>query len=257
MDSQRLDRDGRISRPFASDQDVEAYQELVRYLNECPVPPGEILANLSLFLTRSELSRILFLHGLYQRIIDVPGVVMEFGVRWGRNQALWTTCRAMYEPYNVSRQVLGFDTFAGFPSVAPEDGQSESVAVGRLTVTEDYDAYLDGLLDVHERLAPQAHVRKHALVRGDMTQTLPRYLEAHPETIIALAYFDVDLYEPTRVGLEVIRPYLTRGSVVAFDELLLPDYPGETIAIREAIGLDTIRLQREPLSGHRAYFVVA
>jgi hypothetical protein len=34
----------------------------------------------------------------------------------------------------------------------------------------------------------------------------------------ALAYFDLDLYEPTRAVLEQIRPYLTKGSIVAFDE---------------------------------------
>jgi hypothetical protein len=35
--------------------------------------------------------------------------------------ALFTTLRNIYEPYNMSRKIIGFDTFEGFPSVSPQD----------------------------------------------------------------------------------------------------------------------------------------
>lgn len=38
-------------------------------------------------------------------------------------------------------------------------------------------------------------------------------------TVIAAAYLDLDPYEPGRDALQVILPHLTRGSVLAFDEL--------------------------------------
>ena len=52
---------------------------------------------------------------------------MEFGVRWGRNMSLYTSLRHIYEPYNSSREIIGFDTFEGFPSVDPKDGNSDFV----------------------------------------------------------------------------------------------------------------------------------
>lgn len=50
-----------------------------------------------------------------------------------------------------------------------------------------------------------------------MRDTLPRYLDQNPHTIIALGYFS---NEPTRDTLKAIQPYLTHGSVLAFDQLV-------------------------------------
>jgi hypothetical protein len=93
--------------------------------------------------------------------------------------------------------------------------------------------------------------------RGDAPARLEEYLKLHPETIVALAHFDMDLYEPTKKSLELLRPYLTRGSVLAFDELVSFVSPGETVALREVFGLDRIRVRRSPAySGHGSYVVV-
>merc|ERR1711964_216927 len=101
---------------------------------------------------------------------------------------------------------------------------------GMYGVTENYEAFLENLLAAQEQLAPRSHQRKFELVKGDASDTVPAYLERNPETVIALAYFDMDLYEPTKVCLEAIKDHLTRGSVVGFDEVALAEFPGETVA---------------------------
>src|SRR4051794_24820262 len=53
-----------------------------RFVN-CPIPAEELLGNLGLFMNRQTLSRLLALHELYRQIIDVHGIVVEFGCRWG------------------------------------------------------------------------------------------------------------------------------------------------------------------------------
>ena len=73
---------------------------------------------------------------------------------------------------------------------------------------------------------------------------------------MALAYFDFDLYEPTKKCLEIIRERLVKGSVVAFDELNDSDSPGETIALAETFGLSNVRLERSPFTSRTSYFVV-
>ncbi len=93
-------------------------------------------------------------------------------------------------------------------------------------------------------------------VRGDATQTLQAYLAEHPETIVALAYFDFDIYEPTRVCLELVRERLTKGSILAFDELNCTDFPGETVAVREVLGLDRYAIQRLPYGPGMPCFLV-
>jgi hypothetical protein len=222
----------------------------------CPIPANELLSQLGLFLNRQSLSRILFMHDLYTRIIPVHGVVMEFGVRWGQNLALFSSFRGMYEPYNYNRKIIGFDTFAGFPSVAPEDGADPIASVGAYGVTNGYENYLETVLEYHERESPLSHIRKHELIKGDAAATLEKYLGDHPETIIALAYFDFDLYAPTKRCLELIKDHLTKGSVIGFDELNWPAFPGETVALQEVFGLSRHAIRRSPLNPSPSYLVV-
>ena len=128
--------------------------------------------------------------------------------------------------------------------------------VGNLMTAEGYPAYLDRLLSLHEALNPINHVKKFEIRVGDASSEVPRYLKEHQETIIALAFFDFDIYAPTRDVLQAIMPRLTKGSVVAFDELNDADAPGETLAVMETLGLGNIRLKRFPHASRVSYFVV-
>jgi hypothetical protein len=82
------------------------------------------------------------------------------------------------------------------------------------------------------------------------------YLDRNPETIVALAYFDLDLYEPTLACLQAIRPRLTRGSILGFDELNDAATPGETLALKETFGLGKFSIRRFPPSARTSYVVV-
>ena len=55
--------------------------------------------NLGLFLTPQALSRILFMDFLYRQILDIQGVVIELGCRWGQNLSLFSSLRGIYEPF--------------------------------------------------------------------------------------------------------------------------------------------------------------
>jgi hypothetical protein len=234
--------------------EVERKVALARALRESRVPDDELLDNLGVYLTRQSLSRILFMHRIYLEILPVHGVIMEFGVRWGQNCSLFTNFRGMYEPYNYNRKVVGFDTFQGFPATSKNDG--DSVAVGDYSVARNWADDLEVVLELHNGNSPIPHLRKYELVRGDAAHSLPLYLEAHPETIVALAFFDFDLYEPTRVCLESILPHLTKGSVLAFDELNCSAFPGETIALNEVMGLSRYAIRRDPNSPLSAWLVI-
>lgn len=240
----------------ASPREQAGRRDFVQLFRECPIPDSELLANLGLFLNRQALSRILFMNELYQRIINVHGIVIEFGVRWGPNLALFESFRGMYEPYNYTRKVVGFDTFEGFAVTTPEDGTADVIAHGAYGVTQGYETYLERVLAYHEQESPIAHLKKFQLVKGDASQTIESYLRDNPETIVALAYFDFDLYEPTQKCLTAIRPYLTKGSVIGFDELNCHHFPGETVALREVLGLDRYRIVRSPLDPRPSYVVV-
>jgi len=243
----------------STDDEMARKLWLAKRLRESSVPDSELLDNLGLYLTRQTLSRINFIQEMYSRIVNVHGVIIEFGVRWGQNMALFSNLRGMLEPFNFNRQIIGFDTFDGFPSISPQDHSTDvggDWGVGDYGVTENWVKNLENLLEFHEQNSPIAHKKKYELVVGDASETLPQYLEEHPETIIALAYFDFDLYAPTRDCLKAIKPHLTKGSVLAFDELNCPDFPGETLALREVLGLDSFSIRRLPLSPLTSFLVI-
>ena len=241
---------------YSTDVEANRRKHTAQMLRQCPLPDAELLENLGLFINSKTLARLKFMDFIYQQIVEVQGVVMELGTRWGQNLCHFAALRGIYEPFNRHRKLIAFDTFSGFPAVASEDGAGKMMAAGNYSVTSGYEQFLEALMQFHEAENPLGHVKKYELVKGDATETLPAYLEAHPETIVALAYFDFDLYAPTRKCLELILPRVVKGSVLAFDELNDPDAPGETLALMEVIGLRNVRLQRLRYASRTSYFVV-
>ena len=243
------------TKSIASSEEQEKRELFFKTYLANPVPEKERLSNIGMFVKRQELSKQLFLNEIYHQVVNVHGVIMEFGVRWGQNLVTLNNLRGIYEPFNHSRKIIGFDTFSGFPSVSKEDGNHPVISKGAFGVTSDYENYLQQVLDYHEQECPLAHIKKNFLVKGDASKTLAAYLDEHPETVIAFAYFDFDIYEPTKKCLELIKPHLTKGAVVGFDELNDPQFPGETIALKETLGLNNVGLRRNRFGGIQSYFI--
>lgn len=240
---------------YASSTEQIAREQMVDLLVHHSIPPDQLLSNLGLFLESKNLARLLFMDFLYRQMISVQGVIMEFGVRWGQNLALLSALRGIYEPFNRHRKIVGFDTFTGFPSIHEKDGQSSMMVNGQLAVSPHHVEALQRLLTLHESLNPLAHIKKYELCVGNAVEELPRYLARCPETIVAMAYFDLDLYEPTVKCLELLRPRMTKGTILGFDELNDPDSPGETLALMEVFGLNHLRIQRFPFASRVSYVV--
>jgi len=59
-----------------------------------------------------------------------------------------------------------------------------------------------------------------------------------------LVYLDVRVFEPTKVAIENFIPRMPKGSIIAFDELNSKNWPGETIAVLETIGIRNLRIER-------------
>ena len=241
---------------YASKEENSARSKFVEVFKQSPIPDDSILSNLGLFLNSKTLSRLLFVDFIYRQAIDIQGVIMDFGARWGQNMSLFAALRAIYEPYNRHKKIIGFDTFKGFLEVGEKDGESEMMKVSNVSVTDNYLDYLDKVMECQEGDNPLNHIKKYDFVVGDACKGIYDYLEKCPETIVALAFFDFDLYEPTKKCLEAIKPRLVKGSVLGFDELNDPDSPGETQALMEVFGLNNIQLRRYRYASRVSYFIV-
>ncbi len=241
---------------LSSPEEKDILKKLVAHFRSLPLPDDEVLPNLGLFLTSKNLSRILFFYEIYQKIIRTHGIIVEFGVRWGQTLSIMSALRGILEPFNRHRKIIGFDTFDGFKGMSKEDGDLCQCKDGSFSVTPSYEDYLDKIMLMQEKLNPISHLKRYELVKGDAVVTVPEYLKNHPETIISLAIFDFDIYAPTKAALEAIKPHLCKGSILVFDELCDDILPGETIALKETLGLNNVRIQRLPLTARVSFLEI-
>ena len=229
---------------------------LADLINSNPVPDNEKSFHTPLFLKRQELSKVLYFQHVYQQFLNTHGVIMEFGTRWGTNMVTLSNLRGIYEPFNYNRKIIGFDTFEGFKNTnTKDDGKHDIIKEGAFSVTENYTDYLDLLLSIHQNESPLSHIKKYEIVKGDAPVQLAKYLSENPQTIIAFAHFDFDIYKPTVDCLNIIKPHLVKGSIISFDELNDPNFPGETKAVNEAFGLNNIELKRFSPCPMQSYFI--
>ena len=240
-------------------KELEYLDKLTTLYEKNPIPKNEILENLFLYLTKKDFSHLIFLNDLYKKIINVHGNIYEFGTRWGRNLSIFTLLRGLYEPYNYTRKIVGFDTFSGFlkTSLNVKDGNDQTIKKGSYSVTKNYEDYLEKILKLKNSELPIEHIKKFDLIKGDAAKKTKSYLKKNPQDIIALAYFDLDLYRPTKELIKTIMPRTVGGSILLFDELNHPSYPGETTAFLEQImKKEKFKLIRSELSAAKSYIVI-
>jgi hypothetical protein len=238
----------------ASEKDL--HKRFTSLLKSSPLPDDELLPNLGLFLSSKSFARLLFFYEIYQKILHSHGVVIECGVRWGQTLSILSALRGSLEPYNRHRHIIGFDTFEGFKGLSDKDGKLCQSKDGSFSVSAGYEDYLSEILTLQEQLNPMAHIKRFSLVKGDATETIPHYFKEHPETIVSLAIFDFDIYKPTVAALKAIKPHLCKGSVLVFDELCDPYFPGETVALNEVFGLNNLRIKRLPMTARISYLEI-
>jgi hypothetical protein len=225
--------------------------------NSC-IPLAQRLQTFPRHVRRQDLARFLVRYEIFKLTVGIHGSVVECGVFAGGGLMTWAHCSAILEPYNHTRRVIGFDTFEGFPNVHENDistGVSEHLYEGAFQTSTTIVDELNQLAAIHDRNRPLGHIPKVELVQGDSCATIPQYLEQNPHLLISLLYLDFDLYEPTKVALQYLLPRVSRGGVVAFDELNSKEFPGETLAFIESAGFTPSPLCRFPTDPYISYFV--
>jgi hypothetical protein len=85
---------------------IDARRELYRLFKERPMKDEYLLVNLSMFMRSGTLAKLLFLNEMYQKILELPGIVCEFGVWMGASTIALENLRAVYEPYNYQRRIV-------------------------------------------------------------------------------------------------------------------------------------------------------
>ena len=188
--------------------------------------------------------------------MDIPGSIIEVGVAGGFGLMSFAHFCSIFEPTHYVRKLYGFDTFEGFTK--PHNKDLTSNANHMIEGGLKFDSYdiLQNVIPLYDKNRFLSHMAKVELVKGNAVETLPVFIRENPSLTISLLYLDADLYEPTKIALELLRPRIPKGGIIVFDELNHSDYLGETIALEETLGISSLSLKRLPFSSMAAYAIM-
>lgn len=237
--------------------DQSFYSETETYFNNGIGTHLDKLRNFSKFVPRQNLSLFLAKNELFKKVLPIHGHIVECGVFLGGGLMTWAQLSAIYEPYNHIRRIVGFDTFSGFTSINEKDKSShntEYTKEGGLNASSESD--IREAIRLYDQNRPIGHIERVELVKGDAIQTIPQYLGNNDHTVVSLLYLDFDLYEPTKAAIQHFLPRMPKGAIIAFDELNQKQWPGETRALIDTIGINNLRINRFSFTPQLSYAVL-
>lgn len=213
------------------------------------------LENFPKYVRRQPLKRFLAMYEIFKLVLPIKGSIVECGVFRGFSLMAWAKLSAILEPENLTRRIYGFDTFEGFQNIADEDRTGAGAAEFGDFKTNSYDELLD-IIHLHDKDRFLGHLPKVQLIRGDVVETVPLFVRENQQLLVSLLFIDLDLYEPTKVALREIVPRMPVGSVIAFDDLDNPIWPGETMALLESPEFKRLKIRRLAWDPYIGYAVV-
>ena len=232
-------------KSFRTNKELEVGKSIERIFNKSPESVEIKLENFPKYVRRQHLKRFLTLYEIYKSLLNVKGSIVELGVFRGFSLTTWAKLSTILEPENLIRKVYGFDTFEGFTSLHEKDKNSEyKHELGHFYT--DVFQELQDLNHIYNQDRFLGHINKIELIKGDCTQTIPKFLEKNPHLLVGMLFIDLDLYEPTKFALEQFLPRMHKGSIIAFDELDNPQWPGETLALLESLNIKNLKIQTIP-----------
>jgi hypothetical protein len=190
------------------------------------------------FSPKTRINKMLSHYELYKLIVGLPGHIFELGVYKGASLVRLATYRDALEN-DYSRKIVGFDAFGDFPTE-------------RLELKEDLH-FIDGFENLGGEGLKEREVssileskgfENFELVKGNVFDTLPNYLNKNPETRIAFLHLDMDVKEPTDFALEQLYDRIVPGGLIVFDDY--NSVAGETISVDIFLKKYSLKIEKLP-----------
>lgn len=141
------------------------------------------------------------------------GEILELGVFKGNSLFRWIKFRDLLEN-TYSRKIIAFDIFGEFPKTEFENDKTQR----ELFINETNGGIGIEYEELVSLLNKQSLNKNIEIIKGDILETLPKYIESNPQLKISLLHIDVDLYEATDLALKLLYDHVVTGGVIILDD---------------------------------------
>lgn len=190
--------------------------------------------NFWLSCSPERISKILAHYKLFKLTSHLEGVIIECGVFKGASFCEFAIFRDLFCP---SKKIIGFDVFGKYPST----NFKEDKAFRKKFIKEAGSQSISRrqLLKV---LKNKGIIENTELIKGNVCQTVPDYVEKNPDLKVSLLNLDTDIYEPAVVILEKFWPKLVKDGILILDDYKV--FPGETKAVNDFFKNKNVKIRK-------------
>ncbi len=134
--------------------------------------------------------------------------------------------------------------------------KSDTVISDKVFIEKWNSQFAGEFVTKEELEASFAHkdIKNIQLIKGDIRETLPKFLNDNPAFRIALLHIDTDVYEPCKATLELCWDRIVSGGIIVFDDYATIE--GETTAVDEFFKGRPHKFHKFPFSHEKPSFMI-
>ena len=167
--------------------------------------------NFHLTMNSDRFAKLICHYEIFKKVINVSGDVVECGVFKGTSLARFGLMRKIFGSKKNSK-IIAFDVFSDvFPTTEYKEGKIDRKIwiknAGSSSISKKQMS----------KVFKKQGTKSFDLIAGDITKTLPKYIEKNPNLKISLLNIDIDFVESTFCSLEYLYPRVSKGGIILLD----------------------------------------
>ncbi len=192
------------------------YLKILKLKKKFKFSDFELITNYGLFSGDGNLFKTLTIFDLLKKITKIKGDIIEFGIYKGNTSLL---IKKILSIFKISKKLYLLDHFEGLTHYNNKDTK----------ISRKFRGFYKGNHYQIKTFLNFFNFKNVKIIKKDATKLKAGFFKKKK---FSLAYFDMDLYEPTIRALEAIDKNITVGGFMVFDEGHKKLW-SERIAIRE------------------------
>ena len=204
---------------------------------------SKIYESENIFYLKSHTNRLrkaLIHYEIYKKISNIPGDIFEFGVFRGCSLIRFATYRDLFKK-NFKSNIYGFDDFGKFTQQARK---KDKIFIKRWKRDLQTNSKSDSGISVKELklIIKKKKFKNINLIKGNIIETLPKFIKFKKNLKISLLHIDLDVYAPTLFTLERLYNKVCKGGIILIDDYGIAS--GVTEAVNKFKKIKKIKIRK-------------